>query len=68
MSKAQKKSLWETFKFTARLVILVGLPLVTERLLQLEGVWGEVAAAVLPIVDKWAHESPDIKVNGLLPF
>lgn len=68
MSKSTRKSLWETAKFVLRLAILIGVPLAGEHLLKLEGPWGEIAAAVLPIVDKWAHESPDVKANGLLPF
>lgn len=66
--KFDKQAVWETTKFIVRMAILVGVPLVGGWLVNLPAPLSEIVAVVLPILDKWAHESKDIKANGLLPF
>lgn len=67
-----KKTLLETLKFTARLALLVGVPIIVKYATNLQGNWGLVVGAVipvlLPIIDKYIHENDNIKANGILPF
>jgi hypothetical protein len=63
-----KNSLWETAKFVARTVFLVGVPAVIAQLVKEKPEWGAWLGIAALVVDKLIHENKNVKANGLLPF
>lgn len=63
---------YETLKFVLRLALLIGVPLLISQSADFTGVWKtlfEIALPILlPIIDKYIHQDPNIPAKGLLPF
>jgi hypothetical protein len=66
--KYNKQAIWETVKFILRMAILAGGPYLLAWTANIPEPFREISAAVLPIIDKWAHENKDVKATGLVPF
>lgn len=67
-----KKALIEAAKEVGRMALLAALPIVIDSLANNTFSWRvtsvAVLIAVLRAIDKYIHESPRTKANGLVPF
>lgn len=67
-----RSSIIEGFKELGRVALIAAIPLLVTSIesghVDYKVLLTAVSIAVLRALDKWVHEEPNIKSNGILPF
>ena len=62
-----RKAAVESLKLILRLSLLVGVPAILGELAKSKPEWGGAIGVILLVIDKYIHENPSIKSNGISP-